>query len=97
MNKTLKAISDPACRKILELMQKGSLTAGAVAENFEISLPAISRHLHVLKEADLVRTERNGNFMIYTLNTSVLDEALLWISSLKQSVEELAGEILSDH
>ena len=80
---TLKALSDPTRREILNMLKKGTLSAGEISESFDISFAAISRHLSVLKEADLIRDERDGKFIYYTINVSVLEETLLWIKNLK--------------
>lgn len=83
LGNTLKAISDPVRREILNLLKMGKMSAGEITEKFEITGAAISRHLSVLKEADLIRDSREGKFIFYTLNTSVLEETLLWIKELK--------------
>lgn len=80
---TLKALSDPTRREILNLLKEKTLSAGEISDKFDISFAAISRHLSVLKEADLIRDERDGKFVNYTLNASVLEEIMLWISDLK--------------
>ena len=80
---TLKALSDPTRREILQLLRSGSKSAGEISEKFDITAAAISRHLSVLKEADLIRDQRDGKFIIYTLNTSVLEDVLFWVSNLK--------------
>jgi DNA-binding transcriptional ArsR family regulator len=80
---TLKAIADPTRRTILNLLKKGRLSAGEIAEHFEMSMPAVSKHLAVLKEADLIRDRREGKYIYYELNASVLDEALLWLTELR--------------
>ena len=80
---TMKALSDPTRREILKLLKKGRLSAGEIGENFDVSFPAVSRHLSVLKEADLVRDFRDGKNVYYTLNTSVLEEILAWLEALK--------------
>lgn len=80
---TLKALSDPVRREILNLLKKGRLPAGEISEHFSITDAAISRHLSVLKEADLVRDTREGKFIFYELNTSVLEEIMLWVKELK--------------
>ncbi len=80
---TLRALSDPVRRSILDLLKEGRMSAGEISEHFSISAPAISRHLSVLKEADLIRDTREGKFIYYELNTSVLEEILLWLSTLK--------------
>ena len=80
---TLKALADPTRREILNLLKKGSLSAGDISDNFSVSFAAISRHLSVLKEADLIRDSRDGKFIYYELNASVLEEIMLWITDLK--------------
>lgn len=80
---TLRALADPVRRSILDLLKEGRMSAGEISEHFSISAPAISRHLSVLKEADLIRDTREGKFIYYELNTSVLEEILLWLSTLK--------------
>ena len=80
---TLKALADPTRREILNILKHGSLTAGDIAERFEFSFAAVSRHLSVLKEADLIRDEREGKYIYYQLNASVLEEIMLWIKQLK--------------
>lgn len=83
MQQTLKALSDPVRREILNLLKNGRLSAGEITEHFDITAAAISRHLSVLKDADLIRDTREGKFIFYALNTSVLEEIMLWISELK--------------
>ena len=80
---TMKALSDPIRREILELLKSGRLSAGEIGEKFPISGAAISKHLSVLKEADLIRDTREGKFIYYDLNASVLEEIMLWITDLK--------------
>ena len=81
--KTMKALSDPIRREILELLKPGPLSAGEIAEKFPVSGAAVSKHLSVLKEADLIRDTREGKFIYYELNTSVLEEVMLWLKGLK--------------
>ena len=83
LEKTLKALSDPTRREILELLKTGRRTAGDIAEHFPMTGAAISRHLSLLKDADLIRDKREGKFIFYELNASVLEEVLLWIAKLK--------------
>ena len=83
LQKTMKALSDPIRREILNLLKNGRMSAGDIASHFDISDAAISRHLSVLKEANLIRDTREGKFIFYDLNASVLEELLLWISDLK--------------
>ena len=80
---TLKALSDPIRREILDMLKPGRLPAGEIAEKFPVSGAAISKHLSVLKEADLIRDTREGKFIYYELNTSVLEEVMLWMVALK--------------
>ena len=80
---TLKALSDPVRREILELLKKRRMSAGEICEHFDITAAAISRHLSVLKDADLIRDDRQGKFIYYELNASVLEEIMLWIAALK--------------
>ncbi len=83
LQKTLKALSDPTRREILQMLRAGSKSAGEISEKFDITAAAISRHLSVLKDADLIRDQREGKFIIYTLNTSVLEDVLCWVTNLK--------------
>lgn len=83
LHQTLKALSDPIRRQILTILKKGSLSAGEITEQFPVTSASISRHLSVLKEADLIRDTRKGKFIFYEINTSVLEEAILWITTLK--------------
>ena len=83
LQNTIKALSDPIRREILEMLKAGRLSAGEISEKFPVSGAAISKHLSVLREADLIRDTREGKFIYYELNTSVLEEVMLWISGLK--------------
>ncbi|WP_419067827.1 autorepressor SdpR family transcription factor [Candidatus Allofournierella excrementavium] len=83
MQDTLRALADPTRRETLTLLRAGPLTAGQIAEKFPVSAAAVSRHLSVLKEADLVRDRREGKYIYYELNASVLEEILLWLTTLK--------------
>ncbi len=80
---TMKALADPTRRTILNLLKKNRLSAGEIAEHFDMSLPAVSKHLTVLKGADLIRDQREGKYIFYELNASVLDETLLWLKDLR--------------
>ena len=80
---TLKALSDPIRRQILDMLKPGRLSAGEIAEAFPVSGAAVSKHLSVLKEADLIRDTKAGKFIFYELNTSVLEEVMLWLAQLK--------------
>ena len=83
LQSTLRALADPIRREILNLLKGGRLSAGEITDHFDVTAASISRHLSVLKEADLIRDERQGKFIIYELNASVLEEIMLWISDLK--------------
>lgn len=80
---TIKALSDPIRREILEMLKADRLSAGEIAEKFPVSGAAVSKHLSVLKEADLIRDTKEGKFIYYELNTSVLEEVMLWLTGLK--------------
>ena len=80
---TLKALSDPIRRQILDMLKPGRLSAGEIADAFPVSGAAISKHLSVLKEADLIRDTREGKYIYYELNASVLEEVMLWLVALK--------------
>lgn len=80
---TLRALADPIRREILNLLKNGKMSAGEITDHFEVTGASISRHLSVLKEADLIRDTREGKFIIYELNASVLEEIMLWITDLK--------------
>lgn len=88
IQKTMKALADPTRRGILTALKEGSLSAGEIAERFPVSGAAVSRHLSVLKEADLIRDRREGKYIYYELNASVLEEILLFVSELKGETDE---------
>ena len=83
LQKTLRALADPIRRDILNMLKKGSLSAGEISDKFSVTGASISRHLSVLKDADLIRDTREGKFIFYELNTSGLVEAMLFIADLK--------------
>ena len=83
MQDTLQALADPTRREILNLLKQSRMSAGEISNHFSISGAAVSRHLSVLKEADLIRDEREGKYIYYELNATVLEEILVWISELK--------------
>ena len=83
LQQTLKALADPVRREILNMLKAGRLSAGQITDRFPITAAAISRHLSVLKEADLIRDTREGKFIYYDLNATVLEEMLLWVADLK--------------
>ena len=80
---TMRALADPTRREILNLLKGGKRTAGEIGEQFDMTAAAISRHLSVLKEADLIRDQRDGKYIIYELNASVLEEIMLWLTELR--------------
>ena len=83
LQNTLRALADPIRREILNLLKGGRLSAGEISDHFPVTAASISRHLSVLKEADLIRDTREGKFIYYDLNASVLEEILLWVKDLK--------------
>ena len=83
MQQTLRALADPIRREILNLLKEGRMSAGDISNHFPVTAASISRHLSVLKDADLIRDSREGKFIIYELNTSVLEEIMLWLTELK--------------
>lgn len=83
LQRTMRALDDTTRRTILNLLKDGPVSAGDIAAHFDISGPAVSRHLSVLKDADLIRDRREGKYILYELNASVLDEALLWLAGLR--------------
>ena len=85
MDEVFKALRDPTRRQILHLLRESSLTAGEIADEFNISKPSISHHLDLLKRADLVHVEREGQFLRYHLNTTVVEELLSWVLALKEA------------
>ena len=84
MNVIFKALNDETRREILELLRKSDLNAGEIAEHFSISKPSISHHLDLLKQADLVSSEKKGQFVVYSLNTTIVDDILKWLITLKK-------------
>ena len=80
---TFKALSDPVRRQILELLKKGPLSAGDIASHFDMTGATISYHLKILKKADLIFESKEKNFIYYQLNATVLEEIMLWLSSLQ--------------
>lgn len=83
LQSTLKALSDPIRREILDMLKGGRMSAGDIVSHFEVTGASISRHLSVLKDADLIRDKREGKFIYYELNTSVLEDILLFVKNLK--------------
>ena len=92
LQNTLRALADPIRREILNLLKQGRMSAGEIVEHFDVTGASISRHLSVLKEADLIRDTREGKFIYYDLNASVLEEIMLWIAELKGENEDDQAE-----
>ncbi|MFI5358994.1 MAG: autorepressor SdpR family transcription factor [Halanaerobiales bacterium] len=92
MNMQFKALSDKTRRRILELLKEGDLTAGEIAERFEMTKPSITHHLNILYQADLVDRERQGQYIYYTLNTSVLQDVMSWLLDFFGDSEENKDE-----
>ena len=88
LQETMRALADPVRRRILNLLKSGRMSAGDITAHFDITSAAISRHLSILREADLIRDEREGKFIYYELNASVLEEIMLWLASLKEENNE---------
>jgi len=84
INDTFKALADPTRRKILDLLKERDLTAGEIAEHFDMTKPSISNHLNLLKQAQLVWDERNGQHIVYSLNTTVFQDVMKWIMEFQQ-------------
>ena len=84
MDNLFKALNDPTRREILKLLKKKDLTAGEIADAFNISKPSISHHLEILKHADLVTSEKQGQYVMYSINTPILDDLLSYILKLKK-------------
>ena len=87
LSEVMKALSDPTRREILNLLKKSSLTASEIGVHFPISAPAISKHLSILLDAELVRCRREGKYLYYEQCASVLEEVLLWLKDLKEEEE----------
>lgn len=83
MNSLFKALNDDTRRRIIELLKENDMNAGEIASHFNISKPSISHHLEILKQADLITSEKRGQFIQYSLNTSILEDLLSWILKLK--------------
>ncbi len=84
MNEIFKALNDATRREILDLLKEKDLSAGEIADAFNISKPSISHHLDILKRADLITSEKNGQFIIYSINTTIMEDVLQWILTFKQ-------------
>ncbi len=88
MNTFFKALNDPTRREILEHLNKGDLTAGEIAKQFNMTKPSISHHLDLLKQAGLVVSSRQGQYQKYSINTTVFDELVKWMIQFKQRKHE---------
>jgi ArsR family transcriptional regulator len=84
MNDIFKALNDPTRREILELLKTKDLSAGEIAEQFNMSKPSISHHLDLLKRADLITSEKSGQFIFYSINTTIMEDVLQWILTFKK-------------
>ncbi|SFM34536.1 regulatory protein, arsR family [Bacillus sp. 5mfcol3.1] len=78
MNQAFKALSDPTRRRILDLLKDSDLTAGEIAEHFDMTKPSVSHHLNILKNTQLVQDEKKGKFIVYSLNTTVFQDLITW-------------------
>ena len=87
-NVTFKALSDPTRRKIIQLLNEGPMTAGDIADQFNMTKPSISHHLNLLKQADMIRDEKRGQFVIYELNTTVFQDIMNWFIDFTNQKEE---------
>lgn len=85
---SFKALSDPTRREILNLLRVGPMSAGEILEHFQITGASLSHHLSVLKSAGLIDDDKKGKYIFYTLNTTVLDDILKWMMSLKENKKE---------
>ncbi len=88
IQRTLRALSDPTRREILNILKDGRLPAGEIAGRFDIAAAAVSRHLSVLKEAGLIRDKREGQFVFYEINLSVIEEVFVWLRGLEGNNEK---------
>lgn len=84
MNNVFKSLSDPTRRKILQLLRERDMTAGEIADYFDISKPSISHHLSMLKNSKLIQSERNGQTLIYSLNMTVFQDVIKWFYDFKE-------------
>lgn len=85
MNNIFKALNDPIRRKIIELLRKGDMNVGEIFQHFNVTMPTLSHHLDILKRADLLRSEKKGQYVIYSLNMTVLEDIYNWIVKLKNN------------
>ena len=96
LQKTVSALADPTRREILRLLKGGRMAAGEIAGRFPVSGASVSRHLAVLRDAELIRDTREGKFIYYELNASVLEEVMIWISDLRGGEEHAQAQQVED-
>ena len=84
MNEIFKALNDATRREILELLKTKNMSAGEIADQFNMSKPSISHHLDILKRADLITSEKSGQFIFYSINTTIMEDVLQWILTFKK-------------
>ncbi len=84
MNESFKALADPTRRRIIHLLKEKDMTAGEIADHFDISKPSISHHLNLLKQANIVLDQRHGQFIYYSLNTTVFQDLIAWLLDVKK-------------
>ncbi|MBW4360888.1 MULTISPECIES: autorepressor SdpR family transcription factor [Flavobacterium] len=84
MNDIFKALNDATRREILELLKTKDMSAGEIADQFNMSKPSISHHLDILKRADLITAEKSGQFIFYSINTTIMEDVLQWILTFKK-------------
>lgn len=94
MNNLFRALNDPTRREILELLKEKDLTAGEIADNFDMSKPSISHHLDLLKQADLILSVKKGQFIHYSLNMTVMDEVMAWFMTFKPVIQEVMEPVM---
>ena len=85
---TFKALADPVRREILTMLKKGKMSAGEIGSHFDMTGATMSYHLKILKNAELITETKNKNFIFYELNTSVLEEIMLWMTDLKGEIRD---------
>lgn len=84
---TFKALSDPVRRDILTMLKNGRMSAGEIGSHFDMTGATVSYHLNILKKADLVFEEKEKNFVYYSLNTSIVEEVMMWLSGLRDNMK----------